>query len=362
MSRQCYGAGVDTSASGVRLARRLQEILDSSFSRAKREVLIGHATVDGEVVTDPGRRVGPDEVVAHRPGLPRRSPRPAGPGIAILHLDEDIVVIDKPSGVLVHPTVEGEQDTVLARLVVELSRRCGRPGRVHVVHRLDRDTSGVMVLARSHAAAEHLQRQFRAHSVTRRYQALVCGDLDRDVQVDRSIGRPRPGSRRAALAPGTGGRAARTAVKPLERFGNVTLVEAELGTGRTHQVRVHLSFLRHPVLGDPVYGKPEDDPIAVPRMALHAFHLGLAHPSSGAHVEFTLPLPSDLSSVVNVLRRRTESGASGRRPPAPPGRPQSEAATKPHPPRRRRLHGAAPPPRRADSEGRRRPARPRRPT
>ena len=344
----------------ARLARRLQEILGSSFSRAKREVLIGHAIVDGEVVTDPGHRLRPDAVVSHQPDLPRRGPKPQGPGITIIHLDDDLVVIDKPSGVLVHPTVEGEQDTVLARLVVELSKRCGRPGRVHVVHRLDRDTSGVMVLARNHAAAEHLQRQFRAHTVTRRYQALVAGDLDAEVHVDRSIGRPRPGARRAALAPGTGGRAARTAVKPLQRFGAVTLVEAELGTGRTHQVRVHLSYLRHPVLGDPVYGNPEEDAIAVPRMALHAVHLGLVHPTDGARREFTVPLPADLASVVTVLRRRAQAGTHGNRPPAPPAGQQSGGATRPPPLRTRRPRGGAPSPHQEGSETRHRPARPRR--
>jgi len=349
-------------ANEVRLARRLQAILGSSFSRAKREVLIGHATVDGEVVTDPGHRLRTGAVVAHQPSLPRRAARPTGPGITVLHLDDDIVVVDKPSGVLVHPTVDGEQDTVLARLVVELSKRCGRPGRVHVVHRLDRDTSGVMVLARNHAAAEHLQRQFRAHTVTRRYQALVTGDLGGEAKVDRSIGRPRPGSRRAALAPGTGGRPAYTTVKPLQRFGAATLVEAELGTGRTHQVRVHLSYLHHPVLGDAVYGDPAEDPIAAPRMALHAVHLGLVHPRTGERREFSAPLPADLAAVVTVLRRRAlaASHAHSWPPPAPPGRPQNGAATPPPPLRTRRPRGARSGPRPQDSEGRRRPARPHR--
>ena len=229
-------------------------MLGWTYSRAKREVLVGHATVDGEVVTDPGRILRPGAVVAHRPSLPRRSAVPRGPGIEILHVDEDLVIVNKPSGVLVHPTSDGEEDTVLARLVVELARRFGNPRKVYVVHRLDRDTSGVMVLARNHAATQHLQLQFRAHSVSRRYRALVAGDVAEEVLVDRGIGRPRPGARRAAFA--TGGLPARTTVRPLERFGSTTLVEAELGTGRTHQVRVHLSALGHPVLGDPIYGGP----------------------------------------------------------------------------------------------------------
>lgn len=344
----------------TRLARRLQELLGCSFSRAKREVLIGHVTVGGKVVTDPGHWVGAGDAVAHQPQLPRRAPQPAGPGITVLHLDDDIVVIDKPPGLLVHPTVAGEQDTVLARLVVELARRCGHPGRVHVVHRLDRDTSGVMVLARTHAAAEHLQRQFRAHTVTRRYQALVAGDLAREVEVERSIGRPRPGARRAALAPGAGGRPARTVVTPLERFGSVTLVGAELGTGRTHQVRVHLSYLGHAVLGDPVYGGKEEDPIAVPRIALHAAHLGLVHPRTGQPLELTLPFAADLAPVLAVLRRRALAATHQARPAATPARPRSATAKRPPRPRKQRPREAGRPPRPAAGGSRRRPATPRR--
>ena len=338
----------------LRLARRLQAILGSTYSRAKREVLIGHATVDGEVVTDPGHLLRPDATVAHRPGLPRRGPVPRGPGIEILHVDDDIVVVNKPSGVLVHPTSDGEEDTVLARLVVELARRFGNPRKVSVVHRLDRDTSGVMVLARSHAAAEHLQRQFRAHSVSRRYRALVAGDIELEVLVERGIGRPRPGARRAALAVGAG-KPARTTFRPLERFGSVTLVEAELGTGRTHQVRVHLSSLGHPVLGDPIYGAGGEDPITVPRLALHAAHLGLVHPRTGARLEFDAALPADLADAVSAARRRALVASRAHAPvrPAPPGRRRIGAATKPPPPRMRRRPGETPARRAADSEDRR---------
>ncbi len=126
--------------------------------------------------------------------------------------------------------------------------------------------------------------------------------------MERSIGRPRPGARRAALAPGTGGRAARTVLRPLERLGPATLVEAELGTGRTHQVRVHLAFLGHPVLGDPVYGDPETDPFSIGRLALHAAVLGFVHPRDGREA----PLPAGPAAR---LQR-----AAGAAPPPPPRR------------------------------------------
>ena len=330
-----------------RLGRAAQVALASSYSRAKREVLLGHVLVNGVVVTDPGATVGPGDAVEHNPNLPRRARAPKTPPIEILHVDGEVVVVDKPAGLLVHPTAEGDKDTVLSRTAAELERRSGRHRRVLVVHRLDRDTSGVMVLALSHAAAHHLQTQFRTHTVERRYVALVRGDMTGEVLVARGIGRPRPGARRAALAPGTGGRPAHTVVRPLERLAGVTLVEAELQTGRTHQVRVHLSYLGHPVLGDPIYGDPGTDPVAPGRLALHAALLGFVHPTTGTRLEFRTELPRDFSHALESLRRRH----SRRHPPAeekhsPPDRGGTATASAPPRPRRprRRAGGAAPRP------------------
>ena len=330
-----------------RLGRAAQVLLASSYSRAKREVLLGHVLVNGVVVTDPGALVGQRDVVEHNPNLPKRARAPKTPPIEILHADADVLVVNKPAGLLVHPTAEGDQDTVLSRAAAELERRSGRHRRVLVVHRLDRDTSGVLVLALSHAAAHHLQSQFRAHTVERRYLALVRGDVTGEVVVARGIGRPRPGARRAALAPGTGGRPAHTVVRPLERLAGVTLVEAELGTGRTHQVRVHLSYLGHPVLGDAVYGEPAGDPIAPGRLALHAAVLGFVHPTTGTRLEFRTEPPRDFSHALESLRRRhpRQRPDAGERP-SRSGRRESAAASappRPHRPRRRG-GGAAPTP------------------
>jgi 23S rRNA pseudouridine1911/1915/1917 synthase len=331
-----------------RLARVAQELLGGSFSHAKHEVEVGHVTVNDEVVADPGAWVRPGDRVEHRPELPHYFHAGKARPLTVLHLDADVLVIDKPAGLLVHPTWAGEQDTVITRAVAELSRRSGRRERVFVVHRLDRATSGVMLLARTQPAVKQLQLQFRAHSTERRYQALVRGDLNAEIEVERSIGRPTPTSRRAALAPGKG-REARTVVRPIERFGAATLVEAELFTGRTHQVRVHLSYLGHPVLGDDVYGAPKEDPLPAPRLALHAAHLAFAHPRTGERLTFTLPLPSDLDHLVVALRRRTE-----RRPPLPKP-PRSKAP-------RRRPAGATPPNRPRRPAGATPDARPRRPS
>ena len=345
-----------------RLGRAAQRALGGSYSRAKHEVLVGHVLVNGAVVADPGALVGPRDVVTHSPDLPRRTPAPKLPPIRVLHADDDVLVVDKPAGLLVHPTSDSEEDTVVSRAGAEVERRTGRHRRVHVVHRLDRETSGVLVLALSHAAAEHLQRQFRAHTVERRYVALVRGSLAGEQRVDRAIGRPRPGARRAALAPGGGGRRAVTVFRPLERLGAVTLVEAVLGTGRTHQVRVHLSYLGHPVLGDSVYGEPASDPHSIGRVALHAETLAFVQPSTGERLAFRQPPPPDFSDLVARLRRRPGAhprgdAASRQEPRAPRG---SGAATRPHRPRtpRRPSGGGGPTP--GGTRTRPKPARPRR--
>ena len=352
-------AGVESAAR--RLARAVEALLGTSYSRAKREVLVGHVLVNGAVVTDPGALVGPADEVAHAPSLPRRERAPKTPPIEVLFADDEVVVVNKPAGLLVHPTIEGEQDTVLARAAAELQRRTGRHRRVLVVHRLDRATSGVMVLAITHTAAEHLHRQFRFHTVERLYLALARGDFLREELVERSIGRPRPGARRAALAPGTGGRAARTVLRPLERLGPATLVEAELGTGRTHQVRVHLAYLGHPVLGDPVYGDPETDPFSIGRLALHAAVLGFVHPITGERLHFRLAPPADFSALLAQLRRRHHAAPHVPAPPPTPRGRRAGATASPRPrPRKPRPRAADGAPRPAGTRTRPRPAKPRR--
>jgi len=347
-----------------RLARLLQQRLGLSFSRAKEEVRRGHVTVNEAVELDPGAWVAPTDRVEHRPDLPRRRPAPAAPPIEVVFFDQHLVVVNKPAGVLVHPTVEEEQDTVLTRTLAALARRAAEGGRLFVVHRLDRETSGVMVLARSHAAAERLHRQFRAHTVARTYLALVAGDLVREVTVRRSIGRPRPTARRAALAPGRGKEAV-THFTPVERLGAATLVEACPETGRTHQVRVHLAYLGHPVLGDPLYGGAATQPNAVPRLALHAKQLTFTHPVDGRRLEFAVPLPADLAGPLRRLRirhRRRVTAASTVTP--APGRALAgtATATRQLPPRTPPPPAATPEPRPVREPSRRPPRTPRRPS
>jgi 23S rRNA pseudouridine1911/1915/1917 synthase len=344
-----------------RLARAAQELLASSHAHAKREVLLGHVLVNGEVVTDPGAFIGPEDLIAHDRNLPKRVRPHGAPPIEVLYLDAEVVVVNKPAGLLVHPTTEGEQDTVVSRTGAELERRTGRHHRVLVVHRLDRDTSGVLALALSHDSARRLQTQFRAHTVERRYLALARGQLTDEVLVQRGIGRPRPGARRAALAPGSGGRPARTIVRPIERLPGATLVETELGTGRTHQVRVHLSYLGHPVLGDPVYGDPDSDPVSLGRLALHATTLAFVHPTSGQRMEFRNDPPFDFTRALERLRRRERQHLPGREKPALAGQRGSAKASGQRPPRRPRRPAGSAAPKPPGRRTRPKPAKSRRP-
>ncbi|HNX50176.1 MAG TPA: RluA family pseudouridine synthase [Thermoanaerobaculaceae bacterium] len=346
-------------SASLRLARRAQLLLGCSFTRAKHEVEVGHVLVNGNVANDPGQTVTADDEVSHNASLPRRRRPPTLPPIVILHLDQDVVVVDKPAGVVVHPTLAQEDDTVMARVAAEVERQVGEHRRIFVVHRLDRDTSGVMMFALSSQAAQNLQAQLRVHKIERRYHALVGGDFPETVEVDRSIGRPRPGARRAALSPGKG-QTALTTFTPIRRLGIATLVEAILGTGRTHQVRVHLSYLGHPVLGDSVYGDPRHDPVQAPRLALHAALLSFNHPRTGVRLSFTSHLPADLLRVLRMLRQHKPAEP----PVAPraqlPRREIEEPTTRP-PRRRPHLPGAPSGPSRPGVPTRRRLPRSRRP-
>jgi 23S rRNA pseudouridine1911/1915/1917 synthase len=190
----------------------------------------------------------------------------------------------------------------------------GRPGRVFAVHRLDKETSGLVVFARTPAAARHLGRQFREHSAGRRYLALVRGRA-RVATIESWLVRDRGDGRRGSGPPGEGQRAV-THVGIVEELGDFTLVECRLETGRTHQVRIHLGEAGTPLCGDHVYdrrlnGRPRPDLSGSRRIALHAVHLELEHPATGVRMQWRLPLPPDMKELVDRLRRAARQGNSG---------------------------------------------------
>jgi len=294
-----------------RIVRRLQQLHpDLSGSRLKRAVIEGQVTVDGEVVDDPGAIVADGAAVVWDPN--RKIRRRVDTSLEVLYEDDDAVAVVKPAGLLTHPTEAKELDTLLSRVSLWAKRRfgAGRRSYVAVVHRLDKETSGVLVFARSRRGLADLQAQLRNHTMDRRYVAVVEGNLFGDAGTfDQDLVEDRGDRRRGVARPGSTGTRAITEWRVLERFGVATLVEARLRTGRTHQIRVHFAHAGHPVVGDPVYRDPRRPPfpIAFPRQALHAGRLGWVTPAGEKALVEAAP-PADFTQLLGALRERRRRG------------------------------------------------------
>ena len=277
-----------------------------ALSRSQVKTLIegGAVTVDGRIrkaktAVKAGERVAIDVA----PAAPSVAAPEALP-LTVLYEDDHLVAINKAPGMVVHPAPGRWQGTLVNALLHRWGDLPARePARPGIVHRLDRDTSGVMVVARTAAALEHLGRQFAARTVEKRYLAVVRGVLRADTLViDAPIGRH--ATERKKMSTRTrSGRAAVTRVRVVERFAHATLVEAAPETGRTHQIRVHLAARGHPILGDAVYGKPSArERVLIGRHALHAASLAIAHPEHGGALTFRAELWADMVQLVTLLR------------------------------------------------------------
>jgi 23S rRNA pseudouridine1911/1915/1917 synthase len=287
------------SAAGLRFDQALARVLpEYSRSRLRQWIDGGRVTLDGRTA-DPTRRVrGGEEVVVHAAPAPAATAHaPESIALAIVHEDDALLVIDKPAGLVMHPGSGNWRGTLLNALLHHAPELAAIP-RAGIVHRLDKDTSGLVVVARTLAAQTDLVRQLQARTVQREYLAIAAGDIARSGTVDAPIGR-HP-SRRTTMAVVASGRPARTHYDPVERFGTATLLRCRLETGRTHQIRVHLASLGHPLVGDPAYGRKGIHAFA--RQALHAFRLGLIHPLTRAHRTWESPLPADLAGLLAALR------------------------------------------------------------
>jgi 23S rRNA pseudouridine1911/1915/1917 synthase len=238
--------------------------------------------------------------VAHPPAQKMR--------LRIVHEDVHVLVINKPAGLIVHPGAGNPDGTLLNGLLAHepALRKVPRAG---IVHRLDKDTSGLMVVAKNVSAQAHLARQLAERTVKRTYLALVHGTPPPQGLIDAPIGRdPKLRTRMAVV---NGGREARTHFKVLERFdagrGAAALVECQLETGRTHQIRVHLQHIKHPLVGDPVYRRGARENLPFPRQALHATALEFDHPKTGKTMHWKAPLPTDMKQLLAKLRRDARS-------------------------------------------------------
>ena len=269
-------------------------------AQLRRLIVEGCVWLNGQLAK-PSQKVRPgDKVSLKVPPVRESTIVPQWLPLSVVFQDGDIIVIDKPAGLSVHPG-PGHPDSTLVNALVALCpdiQGIGGEMRPGIVHRLDKDTSGLMMVAKNHQAHLSLSGQLKAREVTKGYLALVTGTMsDKSGQVEAPIGRdPRQRKRMAVVV---GGRQSRTRYQVLENPGGCSLLDVYLETGRTHQIRVHLAYLGHPLLGDRVYGKPSP---RLDRHFLHAHHLEFRHPTSGQVLEFRSPLPHDLAAVLDELR------------------------------------------------------------
>ena len=283
---------VEKADAGTRLDHFLAAQMDLSRSRLQALVRDGSILVDGAIVS-PGKKLRAGERIIVNVPLPVAATNaPEDIALEILFEDEDLIVINKPAGIVVHPSAGHASGT----LVNALLHHCGalsviggveRPG---IVHRLDKDTSGCLVAAKNDNTHQDLARQFASRDVTKIYLALAAGRFaKKSGTVSAHIGRHRIHRQKMAVVPEGKGRASTTGWRVLAEIAAGSLVECTLHTGRTHQIRVHLKHLAHPLLGDAIYGKRA----GFPRQMLHAWKLGFSHPRTGKRLDFTAPIPPD---------------------------------------------------------------------
>lgn len=292
---------------GDRLDRFLVSVLPD-FTRAylQSRIEAGDVRVDGRARKASYRLRGGEEIavtVHPIPALPELTPEPMA--LSILYEDNDVIVLDKPAGRVVHPGAGNWTGTLVHGILAHdpgvRTNDAVRPG---IVHRLDKETSGVLIVARHDAAREFLARQLRERTARKRYTALVHGQLAHDVTVEAPIARD-PLHRTRMAVVGTG-RPATTILHVAERLPGFTLLDVDLRTGRTHQIRVHCAYLGHPVAGDAVYAPRRAAPHGLSRQFLHAAALTITLPS-GTRSTFVSPLPDDLAGVLDALRGRPTS-------------------------------------------------------
>ena len=296
---------------GQRLDRALAA-LAPEFSRSYLSQLIheGAVTLAGCPALKPARRVKAGEplTLTLRPTPQAQAFTAQAMPLAVLHEDEHLLVLNKPAGLVVHPAPGHWSGTLLNGLLAH-GPAFARLPRAGIVHRLDKDTSGLMVVAKTPAAQNSLVQQLQERSVKRIYRAVADGIVPFDGKIDTLIGRD-PHNRLKMAVVGFGGKKAVTHIKVLERYQSHSYIECALETGRTHQIRVHMREAKHPLAADPVYGNPRhpcSDAVKeavhqLARQALHAYRLSFVHPESGETVQFEAPLPEDIHHLLSVLR------------------------------------------------------------
>ncbi len=296
---------VPEACCGRRLDQVLAELLPQhSRNRLQGWVRGGSVQVDAKVEMEPKRKLlGGEQLLISAPDDVRDHPeQPEDIPLDVVFEDETLLVINKPAGLVVHPGSGNWNGTLMNALLHHVPGIAEVP-RAGIVHRLDKDTSGLLVVAKTLEAQTDLVRQLQARTVKRQYLAVAAGDIKRDGGIDTPIGRhPVNRIKMATVQENRGGKPALTWFRVLEKYTYCSLIECSLETGRTHQIRVHMASIGHPLVGDAVYGKHNPKLPVFHRQALHATRLGLVHPLSGFKMQWEVPMPADMRELVDTLR------------------------------------------------------------
>lgn len=295
---------VEEDLEGERLDAFLAEtVADLSRTAVKELITNGQVLVDGKSRKPSYRIKEGEEILITLPEARQVAIVPQDLPLEIIYQDQDIAVVNKPKGMVVHPAHGNWDGTMVNALLYHIKDLSGINGEIRpgIVHRLDKDTSGVMVVAKNDQAHRNLAEQIKEHTIKREYQALVHGMIKENLgSIEAPIGRSRTDRKKMAVI--ADGKPALSRYRVLERFQNYTLVQVTLLTGRTHQIRVHFSYIKHPVVGDPVYG-PAKHHLGMESQALHACRLGFNHPRTGEYMEFTSELPEVFKQALQKLTK-----------------------------------------------------------
>ncbi|WP_172249817.1 RluA family pseudouridine synthase [Saccharibacillus deserti] len=297
---------VSAESQKQRLDKYVTEAMGDEVSRSQIQLWIdqGHVTVNGKTAKANHKLTEGETVEVRIPAPESVDIVPEDIPLEVVYEDSDVIVVNKPRGMVVHPAVGHSSGTLVNALMFHCKDLSGINGEVRpgIVHRIDKDTSGLLMAAKNDKAHTSLADQLKEHSVSRIYRALVHGNIGHDHgTVDANLARD-PHDRKMFTVVSSGGKHAITHFNVMERFGDYTLLELKLETGRTHQIRAHMKFIGHPLVGDPMYGRTGG--LKLQGQALHAASLGFTHPASGERLEFSAPIPADLEELLTHLRSR----------------------------------------------------------
>lgn len=296
----------DAGAAKERIDKFVKSQTGEQYSRSQIQLWIeeGNIVVNGNQVKTNHKIAEGDVISLHVPEAEPVEIVPEDIPLDVYYEDSDVIVVNKERGMVVHPAPGHSSGTLVNALMHHCKDLSGINGELRpgIVHRIDKDTSGLLMAAKNDKAHASLAAQLKEHSVTRKYFAIVHGNVSHDQgTIDAPIGRD-PQDRKMYTVIERNSKHAVTHFQVAERFGDYTLLELKLETGRTHQIRVHMKFIGHPLVGDPMYGRSKG--IKMSGQALHAAVLGFVHPSSGEYMEFSAPLPVDMENVLQSLRNR----------------------------------------------------------